>query len=416
MQNNYLSIASCSVGAITTLYGAYSYFTAPGKAQKQREKAKIIMAVGVGLLAAGIAVSYYSQQSTPEYLQSYVRKLKGRVVPQAEGPIKQFPENLYRFRHPGFYALNNGDMCKLPNGDAEPPFDQCPAYVKALVNSFKSWNSNFQSLVEAQEFRFGKGYPIKNAFPQSYGFTEITTGMDPRIITNYKKSLETAEKLFLQNEAPHSTLESIKKIHEVMMKDVLHQSPGIEMKGGILRTEGMLVGDDKMEFSFDGLKKKLKEVGGTLADHQNLSSWIAKLSKYGTIEAADPHLKEAERAVLKKIVFVPTSPADLPKAMLQFSKRFQEICRLVKDRLLHPVPGAAWVHHTCTENHPFGDGNGGLCRTLMNVVLQKGGIKAIAIPDDDIYTAAIKANDKLPGSFVNYLLKMIQWNSNQKVL
>jgi hypothetical protein len=415
MQNNYLGILSCSVGAITTLYGAYSYYTAPAKSQKQREKAKIIMAAGVGLLAAGIALSYYSQQSTPEYLQSYVRELKGRVVPQAEGPIKEFPKNLYRFRHPGFYALNNGDMCKLPSADAEPPFDQCPAYVKALVNSFKSRHSNFQSLVEGHEFRFGKGYPIKNAF-SSGGFTEITTGMDPRIITNYKKSLETAEKLFLQNEDPNSTLESIKKIHEVMMKGVLHQNPGIEMKGGILRTEAMIIGDDEMEFTFAGLKKKLKEVGGTLADHQNLSSWIEKLSKYGTIEAADPHLKDAERAVLRKIVFVPTSAADLPKAMLQFAKRFQEILQLVKDRFLHPVPGAAWVHQSCTENHPFGDGNGGLCRTLMNLVLQKGGIKAIAIPNDDIYTAAIKANDKLPGSFVNYLLKMILWNRNQKIL
>lgn len=62
------------------------------------------------------------------------------------------------------------------------------------------------------------------------------------------------------------------------------------------------------------------------------------------------------------------------------------------------------------------DGNGRECRSLMNIVLQWGGIKGVGVPYDDPYTAAIKADQKTPGTFVKYLIDLIKWNNDQKVL
>src|SRR5262249_543027 len=123
---------------------------------------------------------------------------------------------------------------------------------------------------------------------------------------------------------------------------------------------------------------------------------------------------DAEMATLKKIVFIPITPDQVPEAMVKFARRLKEIWSLVKSRILHPVPAGAWVHHKCGEIHPFNEGNGGVCRALMNIFLQLGGIKSIVIPNNHDYMVAVRNNQKLAGSFVNYLIKMIQWNTAQK--
>ncbi len=434
MSNIYLTPISYAAGAITAAYGAYSYCTAKGKHKKQQmDTAKRVIAVGLGLLAVGAALQYFGKiqgvkidTPTPqiepkilepipeEYLKPYVESLKGRALPKTGAPITQFPPHLSKFPHPGLLTTKEGGICVLEDMDELPPLDECQETFTLLIKQIKRNMPDVYADGTSHSSRWGKGYGL---VIDNVGYKRFNFGMDKTIVDNYGKGLKTAERLFLQdpdfaNASESSIVDSIKELHRTFAENVKHKEPGLKINPGVFRTKELLVGDDKMELSLDGMRQALKENNGEAADFANLESWFAKIERYG--EAVKSYSTPEEIATVKKVVHLPIDSKEVPSAMLGLAKKLKEIYSLVKNQIVHPIAPAAWVHQECGDIHAFSDINGRVCRTLANVVFQWGGVKGIVFPKDALYTAAIKADQKSAGSLVGYFVDVINWNAEQQ--
>ncbi len=431
-----LSSITFAAGAITTAYGAYSYATVKGKkrhVEEQRAKAMKVMAVGVGLLSVGAALYFYGrgpvpqleeqildaehEKNAPEYLKPYVNRLLGKAVPKAGNAITKFPPHLYKFPHSGYLTTKEGWNCKLPFN--VPPLEECHDAWAPRVEELKIEQPSAYALATMDhESRWAKGRLLVTAVQSK--FKEFGLGMDKTIPTSYARGLKLAEGLFLQDphfesQSERSIVDSIKEVHRVMVENVKHKNPSLEMGGGIFRSENAVIADDRMHnWSEEGFKKYLKAHGGLESEYKHVDSWFEKVDRYDGAVPPYDEMSAEEMATIKKIVHLPMEHTQIPAGMLDFAKKLKEIYSLVKRKLLHPIPAAAWTHQQCGEIHPFNDGNGRICRALQNVVLQWGGIKGVVISDDPIYTHFIKEDNKLAGIFSEYLDKTIRWNAMQK--
>ncbi len=434
-----LSSITFAAGAITSAYGAYSYCTAKGKQKnKQKESAKRVMAVGLGLLAVGAALHYFGntqvkleksksthidteildpnqENIAPDYLKPYVNALKGRAVPKTGAPLTKFPSHLAKFPHAGLLATKDGGICVIDDIDQLPPLEECEQRLSPFVKKIQWSNPERYAAATAHTNRWGKGYEF---MIQRSGYNRFTFGMDKTIVTNYQEGLKTVEREFLQdpdfaNASESSIVDSIKEIHKTFAKNVKHKDPGSSINPGVFREIGMLISDEKTERSLEGFKKVLKERNGSEMDFANLNSWFVKNKKYGSIEAASPHHTPEEIATLKKIVHVAIDFDKVPSAMLGFAKRLKEIYSLVTNKIVHPIAPAAWAHQECGDIHAFLDINGRVCRSVANSILEWGGIKGVVFPQEQSYTAAVQADQKSPGSLAGYFVDVINWNAMQ---
>lgn len=345
MLNNYLVPISYAAGAITTAYGAYSYYTAKqGKrpaSVKQRENAKKIMALGIGLLAVGAGLSIYSslQPKIPGYLEPYVKAMKGRAAAQASAPLKKFPGYLYKFPHPEFVATDKGWLCKIP--PTLPALEKCDRFGEKMIKIVKVQAPEHLEAALKHTTRWGKGYGF--GADLNLGFTQINLGMDKSIVSNYQEALEKAEEVFLQDpifsaRSDTSVIDSIKNIHKILFNNVLHKDSLQKIDAGEFRKLNAMVGDDSTVFSLEGIETALKKVGGTKADLGNFFSYIEKIRKYGSSEVAQEHFTEDEISAIRKVFFLPIYADKVPGAMIDFAKKFKEIGQLVVEKVLHPNP------------------------------------------------------------------------------
>lgn len=80
-------------------------------------------------------------------------------------------------------------------------------------------------------------------------------------------------------------------------------------------------------------------------------------------------------------VLITGSEFDLPKYD-EIPKLMKEFCLEIpnKQKTLHPIEYAAWLHERLVSIHPFIDGNGRTARLLMNLALLQTGYNIITIP------------------------------------
>lgn len=111
-------------------------------------------------------------------------------------------------------------------------------------------------------------------------------------------------------------------------------------------------------------------------------------------------------------VLITGSEYDLPKfdKIPQLMKNF---CAEIpeKQKLLHPVEYAAWLHERLVSIHPFIDGNGRTARLLMNLALLQAGYNIITIPPvvRNDYICALQdaqLNNSIQ-SFYNFISEMV---------
>lgn len=76
---------------------------------------------------------------------------------------------------------------------------------------------------------------------------------------------------------------------------------------------------------------------------------------------------------------MPPQPCLLEKQMKDFILRFQQMER--DD--IHPAIIAAYLHDELVRIHPFIDGNGRVCRLLMNLYLLQHGYTIVALKGDN---------------------------------
>ena len=77
--------------------------------------------------------------------------------------------------------------------------------------------------------------------------------------------------------------------------------------------------------------------------------------------------------------YMPPQPCLIEKQMKDFILRFQQMER--DD--IHPAIIAAYLHDELVRIHPFIDGNGRVCRLLMNLYLLQHGYTIVALKGDN---------------------------------
>lgn len=80
---------------------------------------------------------------------------------------------------------------------------------------------------------------------------------------------------------------------------------------------------------------------------------------------------------------------------------------------LHPVALAALLHYKFVRIHPFDDGNGRICRLLMNFILLKNGFPFIIIKsaDKQNYLRALNQADSGDlNAFIKYIAEQLIWS------
>lgn len=80
---------------------------------------------------------------------------------------------------------------------------------------------------------------------------------------------------------------------------------------------------------------------------------------------------------------------------------------------LHPVAVAAMFHYQLVCIHPFDDGNGRVCRLLMNYHLLKEGLPPVIIKSADkknYLTALNKADAGEQEAFIQYIVEQLMWS------
>jgi Fic family protein len=108
-------------------------------------------------------------------------------------------------------------------------------------------------------------------------------------------------------------------------------------------------------------------------DRTNFLSWHKAL-----FQETKPELAGLVRQSQVRIAgsrFVPPAPFELDLLLGEFFVWFRRA-----QKSLHPVILAALVHLKLVTLHPFGDGNGRVCRIAMNLVLYRKGFPMLDIP------------------------------------
>jgi Fic family protein len=86
---------------------------------------------------------------------------------------------------------------------------------------------------------------------------------------------------------------------------------------------------------------------------------------------------------------------------------------------IHPLMGAAWLHHAFTTIHPFQDGNGRVARLLSSLILIKHGLFPFTVPREEAkarYIDALEqADENNPQPLVSYFAE-VQKRNIEKVL
>jgi len=113
-----------------------------------------------------------------------------------------------------------------------------------------------------------------------------------------------------------------------------------------------------------------------------------------------------KKVIITGTTYEPPEPDKLPELMRKFVNEIPE-----KQKEMHPVNFAAWVHLQLVNIHPFIDGNGRCARLLANLILMKAGYAVIIIPPvlRSDYIEALKQAQTKHGAnaFYNFISEMV---------
>ncbi|NGX27317.1 MAG: hypothetical protein K940chlam6_01251 [Chlamydiae bacterium] len=340
--------------------------------------------------------------------------LQGRVE---NNTITKFPSWYDQVFHPEFVSNAVGNRyCKIDTDF--PKLSDCEwvsrNIERAAANQIPEQYEEF--LADPIIFR-EKGAFAQVVEDDSTGIFQINFGTNPQKLENHKTVLRYLEKTFLQNpqffdQSPENIVEEIKKTHKMLAEGL--PDPNGDLTPGKFRTKFSFVTEDKKDETRETLYAIMRKNGAKNRDIRTVERIHNKVRKYG--EAVFENLTPQEKKAYSFLGYSPPAPKEIKTQMLQFAKKFKRIGEGVKKGTKDPVEAAAEVHQQLGNIHPFVDANGRLARSWMNAVLQLGGHQAIVFPDDEAYTAAISKDQRNQQKFVDFLRKVINWNSKQPEL
>lgn len=142
--------------------------------------------------------------------------------------------------------------------------------------------------------------------------------------------------------------------------------------------EGITIGGKSLREHFEVINhnEAIEYVENIIKEKQELSEYIIKSIHnliLKNIDNENAGIYRKENVIISGANHKPIDYIFIPEEMERFIKWYKN------ENNLHPVLKAAKVHIDVVGIHPFIDGNGRLCRLLMNLELLKNGYEAITI-------------------------------------
>ncbi|MBX9831085.1 Fic family protein [Candidatus Babeliales bacterium] len=226
---------------------------------------------------------------------------------------------------------------------------------------------------------------------------------DQEDIDNWRNAVRYVEQNIVGN-LQNLTVETIKTTHKLL--------GGSEARigadggsAGVFRDRDGIVGRENISTIFDNIGKYLnnEEQEYFQALQLRLQVFCIKCPHLQGLELSTlidrNEIPAEELAALKKLFFVPISPARIQPAL-------EALCKTVHAMVLggyDPVKIASLVIMKIFQIHPFAFGNGRLGRLLMNAVLVTYRLPVVEFSNEAEYLDAVRAGDQNLENFTKYL-------------
>jgi len=330
-----------------------------------------------------------------------------------------FPPWYERMFHPGLLSNSEGNRyCSIQ--ESVPKLSDCEWFSEESEKAAASgMPEQYKELMADPTIFAEKGAFAQPLSDYGTGISRIHFGANPQKLKNHRAVTKYLEKNLLQNpqffdQSAEEIVKVIKTTHRMMVKGL--PDPDGNLTPGEFRTQHMFVTGDRKNDSLETFHKIMRENGATEKDIGAFERSRAKVQRYGSLGAAHEHFTSQEKRAWMFLGHIPPDPEEIEEKMLAFAKELKIIGPNVTNGKKDVVEAAAWVHQELGSIHPFVDGNGRVARPWMNGILQLGGKKAVVIPSDEEYTAAIVKDQKKKGKFSDYLRWVISWNEKQEEL
>lgn len=175
----------------------------------------------------------------------------------------------------------------------------------------------------------------------------------------------------------------IKNEYEDFKLNYIYNSNAIEgntltLKETKVVLEGITIGGKSLREHFEVINhnEAIEYVENIIKEKQELSEYIIKSIHnliLKNIDNENAGIYRKENVIISGANHKPIDYIFIPEEMERFIEWYKN------ENNLHPVLKAAKVHIDVVGIHPFIDGNGRLCRLLMNLELLKNGYEAITI-------------------------------------
>lgn len=234
-------------------------------------------------------------------------------------------------------------------------------FISRLLNILPSWESKREQLKkDSEEYeKFLSRLKRQHA---------IETGIIERLYTLNEGVTETFIKEgFLESYLQHGDT----NIHPNKLMDYLHDN------------------FSAIDFVFDFVKNNrtitkgfLKELHQIITSHQEYVDAVDTLGNMVRIKLLRGQFKQLDNNPRRQdgTIFLYCPPIHVEAEIEKLLKIYSG---LEKEKVLHPVVLAAWLHHGFTQIHPFQDGNGRMARLLASLVLIKNNMFPFTVKRDE---------------------------------
>lgn len=275
-------------------------------------------------------------------------------------PIESFPKDLYRTFRPGYLCSQDGFIYMTP---ADVPF--------TVMNRIE---------VQINPQLYGKKREVEGIKKHVF----ITK--DFQVLDRWKNKLPCSED---PSSAPHTELTDYYEFKIGVIREI----SGCYQKA--LRFLETAVLQDPKGF-FNGSIEEIKTVflhtqELILAYDPSLSGKLRESPAFTTLHKKHYNLDaQIDEVPLDDLKYYP-GPGELPQKLDEICRGIQTLGKSLLQLKMEPVEAAAEVHKKIVDDHLFEEGNGRDARLWMNVLLQVGGIQAIAFTDQKEYQRAVES-------------------------
>lgn len=224
---------------------------------------------------------------------------------------------------------------------------------------------------------------------------------------------QTTHSTSLGEEGYGDRIEKIRNLLDLRHADTLLEGIKKSNGGGIRDdVDVVLLLFDKPKITRPEMENLFYNAGGSCQDSESFHSMFDKLEKYENIATAIEYMSTVERNIIAKIIPYSCYPGQIPYKLKELSFQILELARKIKIKQINPVTAAAYIHQEIVRIQPFKQETDLTARIWMNILLQMGGYKAIAMPRDD-YHYVMETDLRIPGYFSSQLETIIEWNRHQ---